>query len=242
MSEQLFKPLEEQQLNLTSPIQSAKLEDFKIADREPISFRTNFQGTMEMYSDEETVTNYLNNHQGWFVRCAAPMTAEPFGKNGYTLIIGRYGAFGYEVEPQMSVILEPPQERQYVMYSVPNPAFNHPGYEVDYRSEMYLESIDISQGAKGVEQVFQAADSTSVPAQITRINWNLQLEVRIRFPRFIYRLPLNVIIKTGDRLLAQIIKQVSPRLSYKVQKDFHTCLNLPIPPKTARTCEKARSY
>lgn len=230
-----FNSLDVQDLIL--PIQPETVEDLDILDREPISFNTNFQGIMEMYSDAETITNYLNDHQGWFVRCAAPMKAEPFGENGYTLIIGHYGAFGYEVDPQMSVILEPSQDQNYVMYSVTNPAFNHPGYEVNYRSEMDIKPININQAATGIEKAFQQANFTSLPEQITRINWQLNLEVRVRFPDFIYRLPTNIITKTGDRLLTQIIKQVSPRLSYKVQKDFHTRFNLPIPPKTARTCE-----
>ncbi len=227
-----------QEQNLSTSIQPESLEDLEIADREPVVFHTDFKGIMEMYSDEETVTNYLNNHSGWFVRCAKPMAAEPFGDNGYTLIIGKYGAFGYEVEPQMSVVLEPPQDRHYAMYSVPNSAFNHPGYEVDYRSEMIIEPLSVTEAAEGIEKVFKKEGIKVLPETITRIHWQLHLQVKVRFPKFIYRLPMKMIISTGDRLLAQIIKQVSPRLSYKVQKDFHTGFNLPMPPKTSRTCEK----
>lgn len=116
----------------------------------PVTFQANFVGMMEMYSDEETVCNYLSDHQGWFVRCAEPMKAVPFGNNGYTLIVGRYGAFGYYVEPQMSVILEPPQSMHYAMYSVANPEFNHQGYSVNYRSEMDIESIPVALAGKGI--------------------------------------------------------------------------------------------
>lgn len=235
MSEPI-KSIEEQ--DLTPSIEPQSAEDLEIADRDPVVFHTDFRGIMEMYSDEETVTNYLNDHSGWFVRCAAPMSAEPFGENGYTLIIGKYGAFGYEVEPQMSVVLEPPQNRHYAMYSVPNSAFNHPGYEVDYRSEMIIEPLSVNEAAKGIEKVFEKEGIKTLPEKITRINWQLHLQVKVRFPKFIYRLPMKIISKTGDRLLAQIIKQVSPRLSYKVQKDFHSRFDLPIPPKTSRTCEK----
>jgi hypothetical protein len=236
MSEPI-KPMDDQ--NIISSIQPETAEELEIADRDPVTFHTDFQGIMEMYSDEKTVTNYINDHNGWFIRCASPMTAEPFGDNGYTLIVGHYGAFGYEVEPQMSVILEAPHDRHYAMYSVPNPNFKDQGYEVDYRSEMEIQPIEISQAAKGIEKVFAKENITSLPEQITCIHWHLHLEVKVKFPKFIYRLPMNVIVSTGDRLLAQIIKQVSPHFSYKVQKDFHTRYNLPIPPKTARTCEKS---
>ncbi len=205
---------------------------------QPFAFNTRFSGKMEMYCDRTTVANYLNEHQGWFVRCASPMKAEPFGDHGYTLIVGRYGAFGYDVEPQMSVILEPPNLGHYAMYSVPNPDFNQDGYEVNYRSEMDIEAIAPEEVGEDLDKIFTKKIASFFPDEITRINWSLDLEVRVVFPAFIYKLPINIIQNTGDRLLAQIVKQISPRLSLKVQKDFHTKYDLPIPPKTSRTCEK----
>jgi hypothetical protein len=210
-------------------------EELEISEKDPVTFQTFFWGIMEMYSDEETVADYLNDHQGWFVRCDSPMKAEPFGENGYTLIIGDYGAFGYKVEPQMSVILESPQSKHYSMYSVTNPEFNHQGYEVNYRSIMDIESIPVSQASTDIEKVYHQHGKNSLPEIITKINWQLNLQVTVKFPSFIYKLPMSIIQNTGDRLLSQIVKQVSPRLSYKVQKDFHSRFDLPIPPKTART-------
>ena len=208
----------------------------EIQDRQPVTFQTHFTGIMEMYSDSDTVCDYLSDHQGWFVRCAEPMKAIPYGDNGYTLIIGHYGAFGYNVEPQMSVILETPVNNHYTMYSVANPEFNHPGYQVNYRSEMTINSISIDNAAKGIEKVYHR-HKTTPPDIITCINWHLHLCVSVTFPAFIYKIPMSVINDTGDRLLRQIVRQVSPRLSYKVQKDFHSRLNLPIPPATARSCQ-----
>lgn len=201
---------------------------------QPVTFSTKFRGIMEMYSDRKTVVNYLNNHQGWFVRCASPMKVEPFGENGYTLVVGRYGAFGYEVEPQMSVILEPPVGGHYSMYSVTNPAYNSDGYEVDYYSIMDIETIYPHELAFYTDN--PCCDD--LPREITRIHWELDLQVKVNFPQFIHKLPTSLIQNTGDRLLGQIVKQVSPRLSLKVQKDFHHRLNLPIPPKNSRTCER----
>ena len=200
-----------------------------------MTFQTSFAGIMEMYSDEETVSAYLNDHQGWFIRCAEPMKVTPFGENGYTLTIGNYGAFGYHLEPQMCVILEPPELKRYCMYSVANP--NDHGYEVNYRSNLQLESIPVCQAAKGIEKVYRKQGQNNLPEQITKINWTLNLRVQIEFPSFIYRLPVSVVKSTGNRILSQIVKQISPRLSYKVQKDFHTRLNLPIPPADSRTCQ-----
>lgn len=201
---------------------------------QPFAFLTKFKGGVDMYAEPKQVTEYLNDHQGWFVRCALPMKAEPFGDNGYTLIIGRYGAFGYEVEPQMSVILEPPHSGRYTMYSVPNPDFNHEGYEVNYHSKMEIVGIQLSEMDESISEVWQ---QNSISKEFTRINWQLDLQVKVRFPQFIYKLPHQLIQKTGDNLLIQIIKQVSPRLSFKIQKDFHSRFDLPLPPKSSRSCE-----
>lgn len=211
-------------------------EELEIGDQNPIHFQTHCQGIMDMYSNLETVADYFDHHEGWFVRCASPMKAEPYGENGYTLTIGHYGSFGYEVEPKMSVILEPPQNNFYLMYSVYNPEFHHSGYEVDYQSAMNIEEVDSFQAVPDIEKLYKKKGITNIPSLITRVNWKLDLEVKVKFPKFIYKLPISLIQTTGDHLLAQIIKQISPRLSYKVQKDFHCRFNLPIPPKSGRTC------
>lgn len=209
----------------------------QVISNTPMIFHTSFTGSMEMYGDEETVSKYLSNHQGWFIRCAEPMKVRAFGENGYTLSVGKYGAFGYNLEPQMSVILETPESNRYSMYSVANPQFDKTSnYEVNYRSNLQIESIPVSQASQGIEKVYRQKGLNNLPHQITKIHWTLNLTVKIQFPNFIYRLPTSMIQSTGNRLLAQIVKQISPRLSYKVQKDFHSRCDLPIPGTKSRSC------
>ncbi len=178
--------------------------------KELIWFRTNFMGCMEMLADAQTVANYLDVHEGWFRRCARPMTAEPLGKNGYALTIGRYGALGYEVEPKVGLNLLPQEEGVYRILTIPIPDYTPPGYEVDFQAVQILN--EINENDLGISTV------------MTRVEWKLNLAVGVMFPKFIRALPISVIEKTGDRLLAQIVKQVSRRLTYKVQEDFHTTL------------------
>ncbi len=52
---------------------------------------------------------------------------------------------------------------------------------------------------------------------------------------------MSMIQSTCNRVLAQIVKQISPRLSHKVQKDIHTRLDLPVPPAISRTCQPLRT-
>lgn len=181
-------------------------------ENEPFLFQTDFQGSIEMHADKDTVAQYLAEHEGWFVRCAQPMKVVPLGDNGYTITVGTFGAFGYQVEPKISVVLDPPQDDLYIMKTVPMAEGEQVGYEVVYEAQMQLVEVDQT---------------------LTKLGWELHLEVKVSFPKFIYRLPVGLIKTTGDRLLSQIIRQVSPRLNHKVQKDFHTRHGLPIPPKSS---------
>jgi len=201
---------------------------------QPIHFQTAFDGAMEMYADLETVADYLQHHQGWFCRCAQPMTAEPLGEHGYILIIGKFGALGFEVKPKMAVILEPPQDGRYLMHTVPLPDEPFLGYEVDYQAVMVLDEIPRSQAGEGLEKVYRKQGLTELPESIVKVQWQLRLDVAVAFPKYIHKLPLKLIQRTGDRLLAEIIRQVSPRLTYKVQQDFHHRFGLPLPPKSGR--------
>lgn len=71
---------------------------------------SNFADVMEMRATAVAVASYLDVHQGWFVRCAAPMQVEPVGQNGYHLILGKFGNFGFELEPSIDLELLPQAE------------------------------------------------------------------------------------------------------------------------------------
>ncbi len=227
--------------NQVSEVSLGHLEHQQVAEPlalTPVHFRTRFAGYMEMYSDSDTVANYLNAHQGWFCRCAAPMKTEAMGNNGYILTVGRFGSFGYEVEPKMAVVLEPSLNGVYEMHSIPIPNEPFLGYEVDYQASMTIKEIPSDLGSPGLAKLFKKENKQPVPQSITKVEWNLEMDVAVQFPKFIHKLPLPMIQKTGDRLLTQIVRQISPRLTYKVQEDFHKGHNLPIPPKASRHLEK----
>jgi hypothetical protein len=183
----------------------------------PTQFHGQFADSMEMHAPAQTVAEYLNAHHKWFCRCAHPMKVEPLGKNGYALVIGRFGAFGYEVEPKVGLELLPPDKGVYCIKTIPVPDYVALGYEVDFKSSMELVET-------------QASSSTD--SLITRVEWQLELAVEIHFPKLIHRLPKSLIQSTGDRLLHNIVRQVSRRLTYKVQEDFHKSLGLPFGPKS----------
>ncbi|NDJ17127.1 DUF1997 domain-containing protein [Myxacorys almedinensis] len=180
----------------------------------PTVFRSHFVDQMEMGAAAQTVITYLDAHSEWFHRCAHPMQVESIGTNSYALIIGHFGAFGYDIEPKVGLNLLPQQKGVYRIETVPVPGYAVTGYDVDFRAAMQL--IEFSSGA-------------SPTAQATRIQWQLDLTVSIQFPKFIHALPDALIQRTGDRLLNQIVRQVSRRLTHKVQEDFHSSHQLPLP-------------
>jgi Protein of unknown function (DUF1997) len=179
----------------------------------PAKFYGRYHDSMEMYAPACKVAEYLNAHSSWFSRCAEPMKVQPLGENGYALGIGRFGSFGYEVEPKIGLELLPPEDGIYRIHTIPIPDYYAPGYDVDYRA-----SLRMIEGAS-----FAAPTSMD---EITQIEWELDLIVDIHFPRFIQRLPKSLVQSTGDRLLNQIVRQVSKRLARKVQQDFHQSLGI----------------
>ncbi|HEY9694036.1 MAG TPA: DUF1997 domain-containing protein [Oculatellaceae cyanobacterium] len=191
---------------------------------EPMRFSSQFVDCMEMYADAVTVAKYLDAHQGWFCRCAHPMTAEPLGDNGYALTIGRFGSFGYQVEPKIGLHLLPQEQGVYPIRTIPVPGYVAPGYEVDFNAAMHLVEVPNDRFNK----------KANLPAVITRVEWELDLSVYIQFPKFIYKLPKSVLQTTGDRVLREIVRQVSRRLTPKVQEDFHASLGIPFSPKSKK--------
>jgi len=166
-----------QQLLLTKNTQISSGELEKSATK-PVYFQANFADCMEMHSSAGKVADYLANHQDWFCSCATPMKTELLGNNAYILAIGRLGALGYQVETKIAIVLEPEINGRYLMQNIPVPNYNPGGYEVDYKAIMELVEIPGNEVK-------------------TNINWQIHLGVRVKFPKFIDKLPLSLIQTTG---------------------------------------------
>ncbi len=200
---------QEQQWRPTAEISGDVQESIAAATK--TKFANRFADTMPMNADIKTVAQYLDQHPNWFTRCAQPMQVEPLSVNGYAITIGRFNSFGYVVEPKVGLELLPQSQGVYPIKTINIPDYQAPGYEVDFNAEMHL--VEVVHGEK----------------LMTQIEWQLNLAVAIQFPKFIHKLPQAVIQKTGDNLLRQIVRQVSKRLTQRVQKDFHGQAGLILP-------------
>ncbi len=188
----------------------------EVNEAHPTEFRSRFNDCMEMLAAPETVAKYLDAHQEWFRRCAAPMEAVPIGETGYALTLGNFGALGYDIEPKIGLDLLPQDAGVYRIRTIEVPGYAPVGYEVDFQAALELTPAPVA--------VLNAE-------AMTHVEWVLDLGVKLQFPRFIRALPQALIQGTGDRLLRQIVRQISRRLTHKVQEDFHKNLGLPMPPK-----------
>lgn len=192
--------------------------DPALSPLETMQFQGNYIGQMAMYADAVTVAEYLDAHQGWFGRCARPMSVEPIGENGYALTVGRFRSFNLEIEPRIGLHLLPQDQGMYRIETIPVPGFEPKGYEVDFQASMTL----CENASKN--------DLEDAPIErATHVEWDLSLSTLVQMPRFIQALPHSLVKASGDKLLNQIVRQVSRRLTKKVQEDFHSRLNLPVP-------------
>ena len=181
-------------------------------------YQAHFSDRMEMRSDPGTVATYLDQHEGWFCRCASPMEVEALDPQAYALTLGHFGNFGFEVEPTIGLRLLPRQERSYRIETVALPELDpalSKMYDVDFQAKLCL--VDNSE-------------NKSEHAQ-TWVSWTLDLTVWITLPHVITMLPNGLVQSSGDHLLRQIVRQISRKLTWKVQEDFHATHSLACPPR-----------
>lgn len=204
----------------TAPLGSAQRDDIpplrQSDDSRVRLYQSSFADLMEMRAPSEAVAHYLDRHEGWFSRCAAPMAVEPIGANGYSLTLGRFGNFGFEVEPTIALELLPQSEGVYRILTVPIPAGDtglEGLYDVDFQASLRLDN------------------TAELEAPLTLVRWDLALSVWIRLPGVITLLPDGLVQSSGERLLRQIVRQVSRKLTWKVQDDFHNSHGLEPPPR-----------
>lgn len=177
-------------------------------------YSSRFSDAMEMLSPATTVASYLDHHQAWFQRCATPMTVHAIDQQSYALTLGQFGNFGFEVEPTIALRLLPQQNQVYRIETVrmaPHSLDLRDHYDVDFQASM---------------QLLPGEDNN---ANITSVQWDLDLSVWVRLPRVVTMLPEQLVQSSGDHLLRQIVRQISRRLTWKVQEDFHAAHGLQCP-------------
>ena len=146
---------------MESELPQQELKSIEAIPHEPVGFTYRFTDTMSMGADLQTVGKYLDAHQGWFTRCAHPMQVNAIGQNGYGITIGKFGSFGYIVEPKVGLELLPQDSGVYRIRTITIPDYAPPGYEVNFNAQMRL---------------LETVNGTTLG---TRVEWDLDLSVHI---------------------------------------------------------------
>jgi hypothetical protein len=198
------------------------------SDRQVFRYGSAFSDLMEMRAPARVVAGYLDEHQGWFTSCASPMEVTSLGDRGYALSLGRFGNFGFEVEPTIGLELLPRANGVYSIITVPlaesDPALAGV-YDVEFNASLELDEAGPEQSREVSHE-----DVDRLMAH-TLVRWQLDLAVWIRLPSMITLLPDGLLQNSGDHLLRQIVRQISRRLTWKVQEDFHARHGIPCPPR-----------
>lgn len=192
-------------------------------------YGSSFADLMEMRAPASVVGAYLDRHEGWFRRCAAPMQVTPLERNGYVLTLGRFGNFGFEVEPTIGLELLPQAEGIYRIQTVPVPGADAALaalYDVEFNASLRLDEAGRDECATEI-----SAEEVDALMSHTLVRWELDLVVWIRLPSMVSLLPEGLVQSSGDHLLRQIVRQVSRKLTWKVQEDFHASHGIPCPPR-----------
>jgi len=188
-----------------------------------------FADLMEMRAPAPVVEAYLDRHEGWFRRCAAPMAVDPLGGNGYVLTLGRFGNFGFELDPTIALELLPQEAGVYRIQTVAAPQAD-PAlaalYDVDFNASLRLDEARQEEGSGEI-----SAEEVDRLMAHTLVRWELDLSVWIRLPGMVAILPESLVQTSGDHLLRQIVRQISRKLTWKVQEDFHASHGIPCPPR-----------
>jgi len=197
-------------------------------DQQVYRYASAFSDLMEMRAPAGVVAGYLDVHQLWFERCASPMGVCPLGERGYALSLGRFGNFGFEVEPKIGLELLPRDNGVYSIITVPlaqaDPALAGV-YDVDFNASLQLDEA-------GPERSHELSrEFVDRLMAHTLVRWKLDLSVWIRLPSMLTLLPDGLLQNSGDHLLRQIVRQISRRLTWKVQEDFHGRHGIPCPPR-----------
>jgi hypothetical protein len=188
-----------------------------------------FADLMEMRAPAAVVAAYLDRHEGWFRRCAAPMEVSPLEHNGYVLTLGRFGNFGFEVEPTIGLELLPQADGVYRIQTVPVPeadAALAALYDVEFNASLRLDEPSGEEEGASI-----SSEEVDALMSHTLVRWELDLAVWIRLPAMVSLLPEGLVQSSGDHLLRQIVRQVSRKLTWKVQEDFHANHGIPCPPR-----------
>jgi hypothetical protein len=173
------------------------------------------QGQVDLQTDLPRLADYLQNHRDWIDHCFKPLKVEALSANTYKLQFFRIGGLGFELEPCFGVKIWADEGNIFRLSSIELPSDAHLPYKVDCQSYFRLEELSRSEGQ---DQPDQKEDSHPT---LTRVHWDLQLCIQMELPGFLLALPRNLVHRVGTKVVVQVTRSMSDRLTHNVCTDFY---------------------
>jgi len=164
---------------------------------------TGRQGEVDLETPVEDLAKYLRHHHQWIHRCFKPLTVQPLGGADYRLQFFRIGGLGFELEPHFAITIWEEPQHCFRLASLNLPEDQSLPYRVDCQATFRIEQLALD------------------PTPIARVYWGLLLKIDIELPGFLQVLSRSLVQKVGIKVVNQVTRSMSDRLTHNVCTDFY---------------------
>ncbi|MEN9205145.1 MAG: DUF1997 domain-containing protein [Thermostichales cyanobacterium DRC_bins_46] len=164
---------------------------------------TGRRGEVDLETPVEELAGYLRHHQEWIHRCFKPLKVQPLGNADYRLQFFRIGGLGFELEPHFAITIWEDPLHCFRLTSLALPEDASLPYQVDCQASFRIEQ------------------HSSDPQPLTRVYWDLTLKIDLELPGFLQVLPRPLVQKVGIKVVNQVTRSMSDRLTHNVCTDFY---------------------
>ncbi len=178
-------------------------------DKSSVRILAGRQGRVDLQTDRFTLAHYLHHHAEWIERCFKPLKVFPLSPETYKLQFFRIGGLGFELEPCFGIKIWPEQNSVFRLSSIELPEEEGLPYSVDCLSYFRLEELD----------------PEPLQEPLTRVHWDLKLDIWMQLPGFLQALPYSLVYRVGARVVNQVTRSMSDRLTHNVCTDFYRSVN-----------------
>ncbi len=175
------------------------------------------QGEVDLETDQATLADYLTQHSRWIERCFKPLQVYPLAADAYKLQFFRIGGLGFELEPCFGVQIWSEGDSLFRLGSIELPSDEGLPYRVQCQSSFRLEEISPTT----------RKDPKRQAPIVTRVHWHLYLNIHMDLPGFLQALPYSLVHRVGSKVVQQVTRNMSDRLTHNVCSDFYRWIGKP---------------
>ncbi len=210
------------------PNKSAALSQHESEDPGQVPINPGFevestcQGQVDLQTDAPTFATYLDSHRDWMERCFKPLKVLPLTDDSYKVQFFRIAGLGLEVEPCFGIQLWSEDRSLFRLRSIELPMEAETPYQITCLSSFRLEPLEPASPLSGYSAggfVRETSRGSSPP--MIRVHWHLNLLVGMELPGLVKSLPSAFVHRVASRIVNQVTRSMSERLTRNVCSDFY---------------------